>query len=162
MIQQLGPFESSEEVLARALPGPAVIQNWSALHHRYRHDRISFLNKALAAKKEFEDKIPHPDWKVSVDDKKEGLMVWVRTTPDGLNAVKAQGVVNFSPDQIFMVIGDGSKKKLYDETFDEGRNFEKIADQTYFNYQKVKKVFPVSARDFVLILHYNKYPDGTI
>ena len=88
----------------------------------------------MDAKNEFERKIPLSDWKVSVDDKKEGLTVWVRTTDEGLNAVKAQGVINFSPDQIFMIIGDASYKKLYDDTFDEGRNFEKIADQTYFNY----------------------------
>ena len=61
-----------------------------------------------------------------------------------------------------MILGDAKYKKLYDDTFDEGRNFEKIADQTFFNYQKVKKVFPVSARDFVLIAHYNRTPDGTI
>jgi hypothetical protein len=58
----------------------------------------------------------------------------VRTTDEGLNAVKAQGVVNFSPDHIFMILGDAKYKKLYDDTFDEGRNFEKIADQTFFNY----------------------------
>ena len=61
-----------------------------------------------------------------------------------------------------MILGDANNKKAYDDTFDEGRNFEKIADQTFFNYQKVKKVFPVSARDFVLILHYNRTPEGII
>lgn len=52
----------------------------------------------------------------------------MRTTDDGLNAVKAQGIVNYSPDQIFTVIGDASYKKFYDDAFDEGKNFEKIAD----------------------------------
>lgn len=55
-------------------------------------------------------------------------MVWVRTTAEGLNGVKAQGIVNFSPDQIFMVIGDSKNKKSYDDAFDEGANFEKVAD----------------------------------
>ena len=39
---------------------------------------------------------------------------------------------------------------------------EKVADQTYFQWQKVKKVAIVSARDFALIVHYNRMPNGTI
>jgi hypothetical protein len=38
---------------------------------------------------EFQTKIPHPDWKVSSEEKKEGLTIWQRTTPQGINAVKA-------------------------------------------------------------------------
>jgi hypothetical protein len=148
--------------LETPLPPAQCITNWTALHHRYKPENIPYLNKALNARDEFEKKLPLDDWKVSVDDKKDGLTVWVRTTPDGLNAVKAQGIVNYSPDQIFTVLADVNYKKLYDDAFDEGKNFEKIADQTFFHYQKVKKVFPVSARDFILILHYNKTPEGII
>jgi hypothetical protein len=39
---------------------------------------------------------------------------------------------------------------------------EKVADQTFFQWQKVKKVAIVSARDFALIVHFNKMPNGTI
>jgi hypothetical protein len=116
------------------LPQPQVIVNWPALHHRYKPENIPYLNKALDAVGEYEKKLPHPDWKVCVDDKKEGLTVWVRTTAEGTNAVKAQGLVNFSPEQIFTVIGDANNKKLYDDSYDEGKNIEKIADQTFFNY----------------------------
>ena len=115
-------------MLEKPLPNPLCITNWPALYHRYKPENIPYLNKALKAKEEFEQKLPLPDWKVSVDDKKEGLMVWVRTTAEGLNGVKAQGIVNFSPDQIFMVIGDARNKKSYDDAFDEGANFEKVAD----------------------------------
>ena len=89
LIKTLGPFESSPAVLEKPLPNPLCITNWSALYHRYKPENIPYLNKALKAKGEFEQKLPLADWKVSVDDKKEGLMVWVRTTAEGLNGVKA-------------------------------------------------------------------------
>jgi preprotein translocase subunit SecA len=84
--------------LEKPLAHPLCITNWQALHHRYKPENIPYLNKALNARDEFEKKLILNDWKVSVDDKKEGLTVWVRTTTDGLNSVKAQGVVNYSPD----------------------------------------------------------------
>jgi hypothetical protein len=31
----------------------------------------------------------HSDWKITIDDRKEGIKVWLRTTSDGLNAYKA-------------------------------------------------------------------------
>jgi hypothetical protein len=35
---------------------------------------------------------------------------------------------------MFNVLADVSYKKLYDDAFDDGHNFEKIADQTFFHY----------------------------
>ena len=66
-----------------------VITDWKALYHRYKTENIPYLEKCFKAKFDFEDRIVLNDWKVSVDDKKEGLMVWVRTTAEGLNSVKA-------------------------------------------------------------------------
>lgn len=76
--------------------------------------------------------------------------------------MKAQGIINHSPEHIFVTIGNGENKKLFDKTFEEAINLEKIADQTFFQWQKVKKVAIVSARDMALIVHYNKMPNGTI
>jgi hypothetical protein len=42
--------------------------------------------------------------------------------------VKAQGVVNFAPELLFLVFGDERNKKLYDDSFDEGYLIEKFAD----------------------------------
>jgi hypothetical protein len=42
--------------------------------------------------------------------------------------VKAQGVVNYPPELLFLVFGDEKNKKLYDESYDEGYLIEKFAD----------------------------------
>ena len=63
---------------------------------------------------------------------------------------------------IFLLLCDERYKKTYDDNFDEGHVIEKFADQSYFTWFKVKKVSVVSPRDFVLILHFNQMPDGTI
>lgn len=111
---------------------------------------------------EYEKRWVHPDWKITTDDKKEGIQIWLRTTPSGDNAMKAQAIVNRSPMQVFKVIGNDSYRKTYDETYGEGFLIEKIADQTYFVYQRSKKIAIVSARDFILILHFNMTPEGVI
>jgi hypothetical protein len=49
----------------------------------------------------------HPDFKVSTDDKKEGLTIWQRTSAEGLNVMKASGEINRRPFDIFKVIGNG-------------------------------------------------------
>jgi len=76
--------------------------------------------------------------------------------------MKAQGIVNQSPLNLFRLIGNDSYRVQYDGTYDEGKVIDRIADQTYFVYQKSKKISIVSARDFVLIMHCNVKPDGTI
>ena len=111
---------------------------------------------------EYEKRWVHPDWKITTDDKKEGIQIWLRTTPSGDNAMKAQAIVNRSPMQVFKVIGNDSYRKTYDETYGEVFLIEKIADQTYFVYQRSKKIAIVSARDFILILHFNMTPEGVI
>lgn len=111
---------------------------------------------------EYEKRWVHPDWKITTDDKKEGIQIWLRTTPSGDNAMKAQAIVSRSPMQVFKVIGNDSYRKTYDETYGEGFLIEKIADQTYFVYQRSRKIAIVSARDFILILHFNMTPEGVI
>lgn len=111
---------------------------------------------------EYEKRWVHADWKITTDDKKEGIQIWLRTTPSGDNAMKAQAIVNRSPMQVFKVIGNDSYRKTYDETYGEGFLIEKIADQTYFVYQRSRKIAIVSARDFILILHFNMTPEGVI
>ena len=119
MATQLGPFVNSPEECSKPFNKIFTITNWSALHHRYKPENIPYLNKVLAARVQFEERLDHTDWKVSVEDKKEGLTIWVRTTSDGLNAVKAQGIINHPPEHIFMTIGNVDNKKLFDDTFDE-------------------------------------------
>ena len=89
MASQLGPFINNTEVCTAPFSKIFSITDWPALHHRYKPENIPYLNKVLAAREKYDEKLDHPDWKVSVDDKKDGLTIWVRTTPDGYNAVKA-------------------------------------------------------------------------
>ncbi len=67
----------------------------------------------------------------------------------------AKGVIPFPQKQCWQVISNSDLKKQFDDTYEDGRLIEKIADQTYIMYQRVKKVAIVSGRDFVLLLHFN-------
>lgn len=63
---------------------------------------------------------------------------------------------------MFKLAGNNAYRHLYDANNDSGKMFAKVADQTFIVYQKTKKVAVVSARDFILIAHYNMMPDGSI
>ncbi len=70
--------------------------------------------------------------------------------------MKAEAIIERSVDDIFRVIGDIVTRKDYDATYDDGWALEKVAHQTFIQYQRTKKVAVVSARDFIYILHMNK------
>ena len=43
---------------------------------------------------EFNRRWDSPHWKEVTTDKKEGLVVWQRTSEEGLNTVKASSIIN--------------------------------------------------------------------
>lgn len=44
------------------------------------------------------------DWKITTDDKKDGLKIWQRQTPEGLKAMKAEAYIERCPDEVFEVV----------------------------------------------------------
>lgn len=106
VLAKLGPFITTPEAVSAPFGKIVSITDWQALHHRYKPEHIPYLNKALNARLQYDEKLNHPDWKLTVEDKKEGLNIYVRTTPDGYNAVKATGVINHPAEHIFITIGN--------------------------------------------------------
>lgn len=101
------------------------------------------------------------DWKLDNEDKKEGLTVWQKQM-DNLKCMKAAGMINHSPKNIFRCLGDESYKRIYDSSYDEGKMIDRIADQMFLVSQKSKKVSIVASRDFVLTIYSYMAADGTI
>ena len=62
------------------------------------------MRQALQSIDEYDQILAKPDWKASVTDKKENLTIWERTTSQGLKAMKAAGVINRKPEEIFAVL----------------------------------------------------------
>ena len=83
---------------------------------------------------EYDQRYNHQDWQVSSEDQKNGLVIWQRTTEEGLKAVKCEGIVDQRPIDIFKVIGDDRYRRSYDSNYDGSSLLEKIADQTYICY----------------------------
>jgi hypothetical protein len=46
----------------------------------------------------------------------------------------AKGVIAFPPKQVFLVISNSDLKKQFDDTYEDGKLIEKIADQTFYLY----------------------------
>ena len=73
---------------------------------RYKPENIPMIKKGIATMSDFDKNWVHPDWKVALTDKSEGLVVWQRITLEGVNAVKASAIVERTADQIFKVMGN--------------------------------------------------------
>jgi hypothetical protein len=68
------------------------------------------------------------------DDKKEGVTIYSMER-NGLTSIKAQGVVEYSPMQIFKTIGEPENyRKVYDANYDFGSFLGKVGAQTFFVY----------------------------
>ena len=61
-----------------------------------------------------------------IDDKKEEITIYTKTSESGLNCVKGSGIVQYNANDIFKVIGDDSYRKEYDPTFDQGKFMYKV------------------------------------
>lgn len=162
LIEKLGPFKSEYNEELDKISDVQCITDWSSLMPRYKQANLPMIKTGLGAIQEFHKKWAHPDWKQVVADPEEGLDVWQRTTEDGLSSVKATAIIDRTANQIFRAIGDNKYRHLYDSMFDCSHFIERIADQTYIAYHKTKKIQIVQPRDFVLVLHANKTPEGTI
>jgi len=79
-------------------------------------ERMSYLNQILEA----------TDWKVLTDDKKEGLVVSLRTSANGISTVKSTGIVEFPALDIFRAISDPAVRKDYDGVFDSSHVIEVV------------------------------------
>ena len=53
-----------------------------------------------------------------INDKKEGVVIHSRTGDGGLTCIKSEGILPYSADDIFKVIGNDDYRKDYDETMD--------------------------------------------
>ena len=95
MIAKLGEFTSAInfENESDKFDGIQSIQNWAPLMHRYKPEFLPQIRKAIKSIQEYDSKLALPDWKNVLVDKKAGLVVWQRVTAEGLNAIKAQAVV---------------------------------------------------------------------
>eukprot|EP00347_Sterkiella_histriomuscorum_P015762 403355775 len=132
-----------------------VITDWESRKKLYKPQNLKYVDQISGFYDKYVAALDLPDWKICVDDNKNGLKVWQRNQ-GGLKAMKAEAIIDRCPDEVFRIIGDLSLRKEYDDTYDDGYALDLIAHQTFIQYQKTKKVAVVSARDFVYILSVNK------
>jgi hypothetical protein len=89
---------------------------------------IEYLRMALSKFEEYERIIPLPEWKILVEDKKENLKIWQRTSESGLKCMKAVSHINRPAELIIKVIGDSAYRNDYDPVYDYSDFLVKVAD----------------------------------
>lgn len=88
----------------------------------------------------YETKLAFDDWKITIDDKKAGLVIWQRTTDEGLKAMKAQAILDYNSLDLFHTLTNVNYRNDFDKVYESGSTIAKIADQTSIVYQKSKKI----------------------
>ena len=99
-------------------------------------------------------------WK-EADTKKGGYTVYtIFDEETGIKKVLGTGPLDFSVDQILDIIGDYSKRGLYDKMFVEGRVIEELGMNTRLEYQRMSAGPLISDRDFVMVTRLARFPSG--
>eukprot|EP00350_Pseudokeronopsis_sp_OXSARD2_P002030 CAMPEP_0170554910 /NCGR_PEP_ID=MMETSP0211-20121228/12787_1 /TAXON_ID=311385 /ORGANISM="Pseudokeronopsis sp., Strain OXSARD2" /LENGTH=204 /DNA_ID=CAMNT_0010864349 /DNA_START=1642 /DNA_END=2256 /DNA_ORIENTATION=+ len=120
------------------------------------------MRLALSKLEQYEEGVLYEDWTDLVNDRKMGVIIQSRTSPSGGNSIKATGTLDYPAEDIFKVIGNSAYRQIYDKNYDQGHYVMKIGKQAMLIYQKTKKISVVSARDFLLVMIYNKFANGSI
>lgn len=83
-------------------------------------------------------------------------MIDCKTSERGFNVLRASKVLPYSAHHVWLTMGDGRYRKTYDQNIEETSFLSKIAANIYSVYQKSKRMFVISSRDFVLITYMHK------
>lgn len=68
---------------------------------------------------QFERKLALSDWQIKVEDEKEGVRLWQRKAENGFEAIKVEGLIDESAEDIMTVLTHSRKYKvLYDKNYD--------------------------------------------
>jgi len=82
LIERLGEFSNAPETFLKPITSIECITDWDPLYGRYKPENIcksfqlhflEYLKKAVSVIEEFDRKWEGPEWKVSIDDKKDQL-----------------------------------------------------------------------------------------
>jgi hypothetical protein len=76
---------------------------------------------------------------------------WRRQAAGGLYVIKGEGQLNISSVRILELLKDLSRKTEYDEMFEAGNTIITISSDMEVVYQRFKKQFPASGRDFCIL-----------
>lgn len=85
-----------------------------------------------------------------------------RPAAGGLFVVKGTGVLKFSTDRILSLLKDLGRKTEYDEMFESGNVVQTISSDMEIVYQRFKKQFPASGRDFCILQRRVNLPNGQV
>ena len=87
----------------------------------------------------------------------DGVKIDYRSSTRGFNTLRASAVLPFNIMDIFVTLMDAKSRPLYDVNIDDtSHTISRIAANTTAIYQKSKKIFVVSSRDFVLVSHLHR------
>lgn len=96
------------------------------------------------------------DWEVSDTNKKEGYVISLATSANGIPCLKSSGTMPYNIMQVFACLHDKRYRPIYDNNIENADILSKVAANTYMIYQKTKSMLVVSSRDLVLTHHVAK------
>ena len=105
-----------------------------------------------------EDKV---GWTV-LDHKAQDLKIELKKSASGFNMCRTIGTVDAPPKDIFRLMNCFSMTSMWNLNNDLNEQVAKLGVNGYIVYQRTKKAYVVSARDFVVNYLCNEEEDGTI
>ena len=128
----------------------------------YTSDQRDFIRQALVKKEEWLKFCASSDWKVTDDNKKDGITVSQCDSSHEIPSMKSSGIIDFSLMQVFATLHDSRYRTQYDQNIEVAEVVKKVAANSYMIYQKTKAMFMVSSRDLVLSHHICRVQHPTL
>jgi hypothetical protein len=101
----------------------------------------------------------HPNWKHITS---KGNDCYSMDAEGGLKCIKGEGMINYSPQEVYEYLSREGVQKDYDDQFAEGGTIEELSMKVKYLFSRFKGVFMVSGRDFCFLGITVHFPDGRI
>jgi len=99
-------------------------------------------------------------WNYYTEEK--GVKKFIRTMNNGTLFVEGISKVKATPAQLMAIIIDTEKKTRWDSMLQYGRMVCELDSQTAIHYEHYQPVVGFSARDFSMVLRWEKLQDGSL
>jgi len=92
-------------------------------------------------------------WNLLFEDK-DGVTSHLRNTEDGRTMIKSVSILDHHVKQVFNLVVDIEKRRHFETNVRSDKRLQTCNHHTYIDYYAYQAVWPTSARDFVVLLHW--------
>lgn len=155
--KRTGTTEKAKPLISTTVDTTVSVGTYELPDNKYTKFVKETIDEMLSAKNETES----DGWILSLES--EGMTIYRKDIPGTpITYIKGSGIFPVDAQAYLDILLDNNRKPEYDSMYKDGRVVEQVDERTTVVTQSFHAIWPTSARDFLLIQHWTKLPDGTL